>query len=206
MLAEGAATVPLVGDTLCLLGHEVGDHVRRRSESGGNIAELDMLAAEMDAHVDVSRSGLVGGMQCHGDGDRFIRISVDMTYDATIDTGGERNSQQLGVLSTESHSQLRAASAWKAPSAVHLFGTIVHAVLSRECGPQVRVLDNNRETVTRVFPMLTGTPNKARGVSPGTASVRVRADPVEPAFITKNKESHSRSPEGLWIAVLWRIS
>ena len=51
-----------------MLGHEVGDHVRRRSESGGNIAELDMLAAEMDAHVDVSRSGLVGGMQCHGDG------------------------------------------------------------------------------------------------------------------------------------------
>ena len=68
LVAEGAATVPLVGYTLCLLGHEVGDHVRRRSESGGNIAELDVLAAEMDAHVDVSRSGLVGGMQYHGDG------------------------------------------------------------------------------------------------------------------------------------------
>ena len=69
LVAEGAATVPLGGDTLCLLGHEVGDHVRRRSESGGNISssELDVMAAEMDAHVNVSRSGLVGGMQCHGD-------------------------------------------------------------------------------------------------------------------------------------------
>jgi hypothetical protein len=27
-----------------------------------------MLAAEMDAHVNVPRSRLVGGMQCHGDG------------------------------------------------------------------------------------------------------------------------------------------
>ena len=38
LVAEGAATVPLVGDTLCLLGHEVSNHVRRRSERGGNIA------------------------------------------------------------------------------------------------------------------------------------------------------------------------
>jgi len=32
LVAEGTAAVPFVGDTLCLLGHEVGDHVGRGSE------------------------------------------------------------------------------------------------------------------------------------------------------------------------------
>jgi hypothetical protein len=49
-----------------LFGHEVGDHVGRRSEGGGNIAQLDMLAAEVDAHVDVARIWFVGGVKCHG--------------------------------------------------------------------------------------------------------------------------------------------
>ena len=38
LVAEDTATVPFVGDTLCLLGHEVCDHVGRGSESGGDIS------------------------------------------------------------------------------------------------------------------------------------------------------------------------
>ena len=32
----------------------VGDHIRRRGKGGGNIAQFNMLAAEVDAHVDVA--------------------------------------------------------------------------------------------------------------------------------------------------------
>jgi len=38
MVAEGTAAVSFVGDTLYLIGHEVGYHVGRRSESGGDIS------------------------------------------------------------------------------------------------------------------------------------------------------------------------
>ena len=46
--------VMLMRQTLSLFGHEVGNHVRRRGKSGSNVAQLKMLAAEVDAHVNVA--------------------------------------------------------------------------------------------------------------------------------------------------------
>ena len=65
LVAESTSAVTFVCPALCLFGHEVGDHVGRRSESGGDIAQLDMLAAEVDAHVDVERIWFVGGVKYH---------------------------------------------------------------------------------------------------------------------------------------------
>ncbi len=59
LVAESTSAVTLLCQTLCLFGHEVGDHVRRRSQGGGDITQLDMLAAEVDAHVNVARSVMV---------------------------------------------------------------------------------------------------------------------------------------------------
>ena len=36
---------------LSLFGHEVGDHIRRGGEGGGNVTQLNMLAAEVDAPI-----------------------------------------------------------------------------------------------------------------------------------------------------------
>jgi hypothetical protein len=46
--------VTLMRQTLSLFGHEVGNHVRRRGKSGSNVAQLKMLAAEVDAQVNVA--------------------------------------------------------------------------------------------------------------------------------------------------------
>jgi len=54
LVAERASAVTFMCQTLSLFGHEVGDHIRRRGKGGGNIAQLNMLAAEVDAHVDVA--------------------------------------------------------------------------------------------------------------------------------------------------------
>ena len=54
LVAECAAAVTLVRLTLSLFGHEVGDHIRRGGKAGSNIAQINMLAAEVDAHVDVA--------------------------------------------------------------------------------------------------------------------------------------------------------
>ncbi len=63
LVAESTSAVTFVYlcPTLCLFGQEVGDHVWRRSQGGscGDIAQLDMLAAEVDGHVNVA--GLLAG-------------------------------------------------------------------------------------------------------------------------------------------------
>jgi len=53
LVAERASAVTFMCQTLSLFGHKVGDHIRRRGE-GSNIAQLNMLAAEVDAHVNVA--------------------------------------------------------------------------------------------------------------------------------------------------------
>ena len=50
-----------------LLGHEVSDHGGRGRKRRGDIAFLDVLATEVDAHVDMSSSGLIGWMERHSD-------------------------------------------------------------------------------------------------------------------------------------------
>jgi hypothetical protein len=40
--------------TLTLFGHEVGNYFRCRGKRGSNVAQLNMLAAEVDAHVNVA--------------------------------------------------------------------------------------------------------------------------------------------------------
>jgi hypothetical protein len=54
LVAERASAVTFMCQTLSLFGHEVGDHIRCGGKSGSNIAQLNMLAAEVDAHVDVA--------------------------------------------------------------------------------------------------------------------------------------------------------
>ena len=54
LVAERASAVTFMCQTLSLFGHKVGDRIRRRGEGGSNIAQLNMLAAEVDAHVDVA--------------------------------------------------------------------------------------------------------------------------------------------------------
>ena len=49
-----ASAVTFMCQTLSLFGPKVGDHIRRRGEGGSNIAQLNMLAAEVDAHVNVA--------------------------------------------------------------------------------------------------------------------------------------------------------
>ena len=46
--------VTFICQTLSLFGHKVGDNIRRRGKGGSNIAQINMLAAEVDAHVDVA--------------------------------------------------------------------------------------------------------------------------------------------------------
>ena len=73
-----------------------------------------MLAAEMDAHVNVPRSALVGGMQCHGDGAFVVteqhgrkRLSeAEITQEETqveCFLGALRESVVFGLLGTESY-------------------------------------------------------------------------------------------------------
>ena len=50
-----------------LLGHEVGNHGGRGRKRRGDIACLDVLATEVDAHVDMASSGLIGWMERHSD-------------------------------------------------------------------------------------------------------------------------------------------
>ena len=52
--------------TMCLFGHEIGDHIGGRDEQGLDITPLGMVTAEMILHIDVTSSGLVGGMKGHG--------------------------------------------------------------------------------------------------------------------------------------------
>jgi hypothetical protein len=54
LVAECASTVAFMCQALSLFGHEVGDHIRRGGKAGSNIAQINMLAAEVDAHVDVA--------------------------------------------------------------------------------------------------------------------------------------------------------
>ena len=54
LVAECASAVAFMCQALSLFGHEVGDHIRRGGKGGGNIAQLNMLAAEVDAHVHVA--------------------------------------------------------------------------------------------------------------------------------------------------------
>jgi hypothetical protein len=54
LVAERASAVTFMCQTLSLFGHEVGDHIRCGRKGGSNIAQLNMLAAEVDAHVDVA--------------------------------------------------------------------------------------------------------------------------------------------------------
>jgi hypothetical protein len=54
LVAECAAAVTLVCLTLSLFGHEVGNHIRRGGKSGNDVAQLNMLATEVDAHVNVA--------------------------------------------------------------------------------------------------------------------------------------------------------
>jgi hypothetical protein len=54
LVAECASTVAFMCQALSLFGHEVGDHIRRGGEGGGNVTQLNMLAAEVDAHVNVA--------------------------------------------------------------------------------------------------------------------------------------------------------
>ena len=54
LVAERASAVTFMCQTLSLFGHEVGDHIRRGGKAGSNIAQINMLAAEVDAHVDVA--------------------------------------------------------------------------------------------------------------------------------------------------------
>jgi hypothetical protein len=68
LVAECASTVAFMRQVLSLFGHEVGDHIRRGGKGGGNVTQLNMLAAEVDAHVNVAGGRFVGGVKCHGDG------------------------------------------------------------------------------------------------------------------------------------------
>ena len=52
LVAERASAVTFMCQTLSF--HEVGDHIRCVREGGSNIAQFKMLAAEVDAHVDVA--------------------------------------------------------------------------------------------------------------------------------------------------------
>jgi hypothetical protein len=68
LVAERTAAVTLVCQTLSLFGHEVGNnHIRRGGKSGSDVAQLNMLATEVDAHVNVAGGRFVGGVKGHGD-------------------------------------------------------------------------------------------------------------------------------------------
>jgi hypothetical protein len=54
LVAECAAAVTLVRLTLSLFGHEVCNHIWRGGKSGDDVAQLNMLATEVDAHVNVA--------------------------------------------------------------------------------------------------------------------------------------------------------
>ena len=54
LVAERTAAVTFVCQTLSLFGHEVGNHIRRGGKSGSDVAQLNMLATEVDAHVNVA--------------------------------------------------------------------------------------------------------------------------------------------------------
>jgi hypothetical protein len=54
LAAKNSSAVSFVGQALCLFSHEVGNHVGCWGEGGCDIAQFDMLAAEVDAHVDVA--------------------------------------------------------------------------------------------------------------------------------------------------------
>ena len=62
LVAEGPTAVTLVCEAQSLLGHEVCHHVGCGSERCCDITLLNVLAAEMDAHVDVTSSRFVGRM------------------------------------------------------------------------------------------------------------------------------------------------
>ena len=66
LLSEDPSSMTLMSRTMCLFGHEIGDHIGGRDEQGLDITPLGMVTAEMILHIDVTSSGLVGGMKGHG--------------------------------------------------------------------------------------------------------------------------------------------
>ena len=54
LAAKNAPAVALVSQALCSFGHEVGIHVGCGGKGCVNIAEFDMLATEVDAHIKMA--------------------------------------------------------------------------------------------------------------------------------------------------------
>ena len=67
LIAKNTAAVTLVRKAQGLLSHEVSNHGGRGRKRRGDIACLDVLATEVDAHVDMSSSGLIGWMERHSE-------------------------------------------------------------------------------------------------------------------------------------------
>ena len=67
LIAKDTAAVTFVRKAQGLLSHEVSNHGGRGRKRRGDIACLDVLATEVDAHVDMSSSGLIGWMERHSD-------------------------------------------------------------------------------------------------------------------------------------------
>jgi len=69
----------LVCEAEGLLGHEVGNHCRCGRKRGGNIALLNVLATEMDPHVNMSSGRLVSRMERHSDSTFVVAEELSRT-------------------------------------------------------------------------------------------------------------------------------
>ena len=76
LIAHGASIVPLMRGFGGSFGHLVGYHIESGAKGGANMAELNMMAKHMHAHVDMSGSGLVRRMKPHSNGALIVHVYV----------------------------------------------------------------------------------------------------------------------------------
>ena len=76
LIAHGASIVPLMRGFGGSLGHVVGYHVECGAKRSADVAELNVMAKHMHAHVDVPGRGFVRRMKPHGNGALIDHVNV----------------------------------------------------------------------------------------------------------------------------------
>ena len=76
LVAHGPAHMALMCCFWSSLGHEVSDHIKSWAKRGIDSTKLDVLTHEMNPHVDVTCSSLVGRMMPHDDSTLIVNVYV----------------------------------------------------------------------------------------------------------------------------------
>ena len=76
LVAHGPAHMALMCGFRSSLRHEVSNHIKGWAKGGIDSTKFNVLTHEMNPHVDVTCSGLVGRMMPHDDSTLIVNVYV----------------------------------------------------------------------------------------------------------------------------------